>query len=503
MPALSPTPALLTVDEGLFGPSRTLERVLGGIGRQGYAKEPWAKWLLDVAPTAMTLADGTVDFAEFHRDMWAWLFGVGDGRPMPFIGAWPRDTGKSTHAELGCIYLGCEDKRAYALYVCDTQSRADDHVGNVAALLESDPVAQRYPQHSERLVGKFSQSRGWRVSRVRTAGGFTIDAIGLDKAVRGARLEQERPSIIIFDDIDDKHDTPRAVAKKIEKITTAILPAGNRDNVVIPSVDDIVSEVGDRYRKFFWRWAVEREDRPLIEAFEAGDNSKADDLIFLRVPRNLMEVIIPLIVSDEPDERRKARALLDSTAAEKARNSQNFGVLGGPVQKRRGYQPAQGGGILPSDCQRWVEEAMARHGAWGTQNQVLISFAVTSLTNKWEKELGEAPSRVEQRIDDEIMTVRQKVEGWTQPEFEAAISRATQEAVMSGVSRDPVTGLSVEELSAYSVARVADGAIAPPERKGAVETLMEESEQVAPRAKLKAVEYIEEKTRRLFGTQQS
>lgn len=221
-------------------PSISLVRSLRAMFMDRYQGEPWAEWLLDMYSSRFILNDGTVSFASFHRDLWAWAWGIGPSRPRPFIGVWPRDTGKSTHAEAAAVYLGITGKRFYCLYVCSNQTRADDHVSNIAALLEDPSVERRYPDHAQRLLSKFNQSKGWRVNRVRTMGGFTVDAIGLDQAVRGARLEENRPDLIIIDDIDGRHDSPRAVTKKIEKLTDDVIPAGNRDTVAVLFVQNIV-----------------------------------------------------------------------------------------------------------------------------------------------------------------------------------------------------------------------------------------------------------------------
>jgi hypothetical protein len=100
------------------------------------------------------------------------------------------------------VALGAREKRRYALYVSMTQEQADDHVANVAALLESPAIAAHYPALGQRLVGKFGNPKGWRRNRVRAASGFTVDAIGLDTAARGIKLEDARPDLIILDDID-------------------------------------------------------------------------------------------------------------------------------------------------------------------------------------------------------------------------------------------------------------------------------------------------------------
>lgn len=108
---------------------------------------------------------------------------------------------------------------------CDTQDQAEDHVGNVGKLLESPRVADLYPEIGEQLVNKFGRSRGWRRERLRSAAGFTVDAIGLDSAARGAKLDEERPDLIVFDDIDDANDSPKVTARKIDQLTRTFLPA--------------------------------------------------------------------------------------------------------------------------------------------------------------------------------------------------------------------------------------------------------------------------------------
>jgi hypothetical protein len=77
-----------------------------------------------------------------------------------------------------------------------------------------------------------------------------VDALGLDVAARGVKLEDQRPDILIFDDIDGKHDSPATTAKKIETITTSILPAGSANvailviqNLIIP--DGVVTRLVD------------------------------------------------------------------------------------------------------------------------------------------------------------------------------------------------------------------------------------------------------------------
>lgn len=164
----------------------------------------------------------------------AWVSLLQPGiRCDPLVAILPRGGGKSTNAELAAIYAGDKGSRKYVLYVSGVQDQADDHVLNISNLLESPEIEMRSPLLAERRVGKYGNSKGWRRNRLSTASGFTVDAIGLDAAARGAKLDQYRPDFIIFDDLDDEHDTELKINKKIKSITRKLIPAGSVDLAVL------------------------------------------------------------------------------------------------------------------------------------------------------------------------------------------------------------------------------------------------------------------------------
>lgn len=172
----------------------------------------------------------TAPLAAHHHRIWEWVWALERGtRPDPLVALMARGGAKSTSAEMACVAVAAHNKRRYALYISGTQRQADDHIGNVASMLESSTVASYYPDLSERDLNKFGASKGWRHNRLRTASGFTADALGLDVDVRGIRLEENRPDLLILDDVDDGEDSIETVAKKIRIITQKILPAGSPD----------------------------------------------------------------------------------------------------------------------------------------------------------------------------------------------------------------------------------------------------------------------------------
>ena len=238
-----PSVKLPRIDAGPFG--------FGAAKAKNPGKGPsdWRGWLTKLFPEAVSAG-----FAPRHEEFWEWLWPIEpESDPRAFVGIWPRAGGKSTNAELGAAALGLRGKRKYVLYVRDTQDRADDSVSNIGALLERAGV--------ERQVNKYGHSRGWKRNRLRAADGFTVDALGLDVAGRGVKLENQRPDVIIFDDIDGRHDSAVQTEKKIATITDSLLPAGTNNvavlmiqNLIIPN--GVFSRIADGRADFLARQLV-------------------------------------------------------------------------------------------------------------------------------------------------------------------------------------------------------------------------------------------------------
>lgn len=198
----------------------------------------WPLWLLTLFPGLFAAPH----FAQHHQDLWEWVWSIETGvRPRSFVALWPRGAAKSTSAELAVVALGARRARRYGLYVCETQEQADDHVANIAGLLEANTVELFYPALANRAMGKFGNVKGWRRNRLRTASGLTIDAMGLDSAARGAKVDDDRPSFMVFDDIDGEHDTPATTAKKIKTLTRKLIPAGAPDLAIL-AIQNLVHE---------------------------------------------------------------------------------------------------------------------------------------------------------------------------------------------------------------------------------------------------------------------
>ncbi len=193
------------------------------------APSEWDEWLKALFPASFSKP-----FADRHAELWDWIEAIEPGiRPEPFFAIWGRGGAKSMNAEGGVIRLAAKKVRKYAWYISSTQDKADGHVDTIAAMLENSETNKYYPDLSDRAINKFGNSKGWRRSRLRTASGFTVDAMGLDTGARGSKIEESRPDIIIIDDVDELFDTVKTTLKKIRTLSQTILPAGSSDCAVL------------------------------------------------------------------------------------------------------------------------------------------------------------------------------------------------------------------------------------------------------------------------------
>ncbi len=182
---------------------------------------PWKTWVSSTFPRVTSKP-----FAARHVRLWKWFDSLTPGiKPRPRVEPWPRGGAKSSSGELGVVWCGVKLTRRLVLIVSETQEQANKHVQSIATLFEEMGVG--------RAINTYGASKGWKCDQLRTANGFNVIAVGLDTAARGIRLDNFRPDLIIFDDIDGRHDTAATVKKKTDIITENLLPAGSADCAVL------------------------------------------------------------------------------------------------------------------------------------------------------------------------------------------------------------------------------------------------------------------------------
>lgn len=172
-------------------------------------------------------------FAPRHVALWEWFDALARGtRPRPRVEIWPRGGAKSSTVELACARICAKLSRRFVLYVSDTQDQADLHVSSITALLEQ--------LGAKPMMSHTGRPRAWRRNQLRTENGFNVAAFGLDAAARGIKIEQFRPDLIVFDDVDSREDSVNAVDKKIRCITQSILPAGSNVDCAVLFAQNLI-----------------------------------------------------------------------------------------------------------------------------------------------------------------------------------------------------------------------------------------------------------------------
>ena len=223
-------------DGDYYGDVNSYYGVLGeSLAAKQLEQEGWQRWLKTVGANTFT-----GDFGFFHAEFWDWFWRITEkrrqhlpltGEELAFLAIWARGCGKSSVVEWAAIAEGALVGTGFVLYVCANQANAERHVESIRARIEGDAVTSYYPQLAQPKVGKQGNRFGWRQDFLATASGWAILPLGLDVAVRGVRFGDTRPTLIIFDDIDETDDSPHVVEKKLDTIARKIIPAGTRNTI--------------------------------------------------------------------------------------------------------------------------------------------------------------------------------------------------------------------------------------------------------------------------------
>lgn len=216
-------------ENDLFIEAELLQRRRKKMGVRLEAPKNWQTWCKTLFPQYFT-----AEFAQRHIELWEWVESITIDNTVPaFIGIWGRGGAKSTNAEASVVRLGAEERRKYCLYVSSTQEKADSHVASIGSMIESKEFSTYYYKMAQRAVGKFGNIKGWRRERLHAANGFIVDAFGLDVGLRGIKVDEQRPDLIILDDLDEQFDSFAKTQKKLRVITDTVLPAGSMNCAVL------------------------------------------------------------------------------------------------------------------------------------------------------------------------------------------------------------------------------------------------------------------------------
>jgi predicted phage terminase large subunit-like protein len=161
--------------------------------------------------------------AAFHKEATRRIL---DNAEWYEVRMWSRELAKSTRTMMEVLYLTLVghkegDKRRskkYVLLISNSLDNAERLLMPYKANLENN----------KRLMQDYGEQQGighWQSAEFTTQTGITFRAIGVGQSPRGARSEETRPDIIVFDDVDTDADclNPELVARKWRWIEEAAI----------------------------------------------------------------------------------------------------------------------------------------------------------------------------------------------------------------------------------------------------------------------------------------
>jgi predicted phage terminase large subunit-like protein len=133
-----------------------------------------------------------------HEWMAERLDAMGQERGVKLNVLGPRGGAKSTVATLAYpLRAALEAREPYIWIVSDTKQQAHAHLENLKAeLVDNTRVARDYPR---------AAGRGpiWRAGAIVLRNGVTVEAFGAGQRLRGRRARQNRPTLIVCDDLQN------------------------------------------------------------------------------------------------------------------------------------------------------------------------------------------------------------------------------------------------------------------------------------------------------------
>jgi hypothetical protein len=203
--------------------------------RRALARDPVAFAILYLSHHLRD-STGRITFSEVHYE-WARLAEgwVADLEPQANRHAFiaPRETGKSTWWFLILpLWAAANRIVRFAVAFAHADAQATGHLSTFKRELDTNRLlAVDFPELADPNGRRLADRQGM----LHTAGGFVFAARGVDSASLGLKVAEQRPDLLIFDDVEppEADYSPRLAEKRLGTITDALLPLNIRARVVM------------------------------------------------------------------------------------------------------------------------------------------------------------------------------------------------------------------------------------------------------------------------------
>jgi predicted phage terminase large subunit-like protein len=194
----------------------------------------------------------TCNEAKFHRELYKLLEDITPQRNKRLAIAAPRGSAKSSIiTAFYVIWCLCYGKEDYIVLFSDTSSQAKDLLSHIKnELTANELLMQDFPEICE--AGNNPRPPRWKKDEIITKNNIKITAFGANQKIRGRRHKENRPSLIILDDIENDENTQSQEQRQklFDWFTRAVLKAGSiKTNIVfvgtIQHYDSLLAKLTD------------------------------------------------------------------------------------------------------------------------------------------------------------------------------------------------------------------------------------------------------------------
>lgn len=199
--------------------------------RRALARDPVAFSLIYL-PHHIKDRDGRITFSEIHYD-WAriglsWTEPVTEPQQHRHAFIAPRETGKSTWWFLLLpLWAAANRHKTFIVAFADASAQAETHLRTFKEELERNPLLRAdFPELCEPARKVTGGTLADRAGMIHQKSGLVFAARGMDAKTLGLKVQERRPDLLIFDDVegDESNYSEDQAAKRLRTITDAAFP---------------------------------------------------------------------------------------------------------------------------------------------------------------------------------------------------------------------------------------------------------------------------------------
>ena len=174
--------------------------------------------------------------SRMHEELYEILESLPDRPGARLAVAAPRGNAKSTLISLVFVLWSiCHRHHRFIVLISDTAEKASEFLDHVKhELVRNERFAEDFPEVCE-PGGAYPRWPRWRSREIITHNDVKVLALGMGQNIRGRRHVENRPDLIILDDVESRENTATGEGRRkiVEWFNRSILKAGTKATQVL------------------------------------------------------------------------------------------------------------------------------------------------------------------------------------------------------------------------------------------------------------------------------